>query len=100
MFFFQKRFFFVDLDYFQHMYIFFQLATASVGVAGALAAMALDGMGGGGGGGGGDSVAESAAAWIVPFTCGGFLNISLVKKKFFLFIIFLFFLAAPVKIYI
>ena len=92
MFFFQKRFFFVDLDYFQHMYIFFQLATASVGVAGALAAMALDGMGGGGGGGGGgDSVAESAAAWIVPFTCGGFLNISLVKKKVFSIYYFSFF---------
>ncbi len=52
-----------------------QLATAMLGVAGAMAALALDSLGGGAMGG----ATNQLTAWIVPFTCGGFLNISLVN---------------------
>lgn len=49
-----------------------QLSTAAVGVAGAMAALALDSCSGS------DGVGRALTAWIVPFTSGGFLNISLV----------------------
>ena len=49
-----------------------QLGTATVGIAGALTALATNG----------DSLAEGRfTSWILPFTAGGFLHISLVTGK-------------------
>ena len=45
-----------------------QLSTASVGVMGAMAALALNSF----------ATIDAVTAWIVPFTSGGFLHISLV----------------------
>ena len=51
-----------------------QLSTASVGICGALLALALDTFVTGDGG----ENLEIYTSWIIPFTCGGFINISLV----------------------
>ena len=51
-----------------------QLSTASVGICGALLALALDTFVNGDGG----ENLEIYTSWIIPFTCGGFINISLV----------------------
>ena len=45
-----------------------QLYTASLGIIGALAALALNSL----------DVIDNATAWIIPFTSGGFIQISLV----------------------
>ena len=52
-----------------------QLSTASLGMCGAFFALALDSFMNVEEGGGG---MENYTSWIIPFTCGGFLNISLV----------------------
>ena len=51
-----------------------QLSTASIGICGALLALALDTFVTGDGG----ENLEVYTSWIIPFTCGGFINISLV----------------------
>ena len=51
-----------------------QLSTASIGICGALLALALDTFVTGDGG----ENLEIYTSWIIPFTCGGFINISLV----------------------
>ena len=51
-----------------------QLSTASIGICGALLALGLDTFLNTEGG---QSV-ENYTSWIIPFTCGGFINISLV----------------------
>jgi len=51
-----------------------QLSTASIGICGALLALGLDTFLNTDGG----HDVENYTAWIIPFTCGGFINISLV----------------------
>ena len=51
-----------------------QLSTASIGICGALLALALDTFLNTEGG----NDVENYTSWIIPFTCGGFINISLV----------------------
>lgn len=45
-----------------------QLSTASIGIFGALFALALDSL----------VSVEAYTSWIIPFTCGGFINIAMV----------------------
>jgi len=51
-----------------------QLSTASIGICGALLALGLDTFLNNEGG----HNVENYTSWIIPFTCGGFINISLV----------------------
>jgi len=51
-----------------------QLSTASIGICGALLALGLDTFFNTEGG----HDVENYTSWIIPFTCGGFINISLV----------------------
>ena len=48
----------------------YQLYTASLGIVGAFLALGMDGGGGGG---------PAAGGWVIPFTCGGFVQIALVN---------------------
>ena len=51
-----------------------QLSIASVGIIGAFIALALDTLNSITG----DEYVEDYTSWIIPFNCGGFINISLV----------------------
>ena len=52
-----------------------QLSTASIGICGSLLALVLDTFISVGDE---DQSVENYTSWIIPFTCGGFINISLV----------------------
>jgi len=48
----------------------YQLCTASLGIVGAFLALGMGGIGGG---------PAAAGGWVIPFTCGGFVQIALVN---------------------